>query len=64
MKKVSLAFLALVAMALSAAPVVHKLTMSAPPATSSANQSAETSKTSENSSNTAAAKDLSVSTRQ
>ena len=51
-------------MALSAAPVVPKLTVSAPPATSSANQSAETSKTSENSSNTAAAKDLSVSTRQ
>lgn len=58
MKKVSLAFLALVAMALSAAPVVPKLTVSAPPATSSASQSAETS------SNTAAAKDLSVSTRQ
>lgn len=57
MKKVSLAFLALIAMVFSVATVVPKLTMSAPPATSSASQSAETS------SNTAAAKDLSVSTR-
>ena len=63
MKKVSLAFLALIAMALSAAPLVPKLTVSAPPATSSANQRAETSKTPEPSSNSAAA-DLSASTRQ